>query len=140
MYNVFKPEQPVGLMDFVRAAKSCITEIAPAELKAKLDAKEDLLLIDVREPSEFEHGHIDGSHLVPRGIIEAAADTSYPKHYPPLSGARNRQIVLYCATSGRSAMAAAVLQMMGYKNVINLAGGIARWQDEGMPLVREAEY
>jgi len=140
MYNLFKPEQPVGLMDFVRAAKSCITEITPEALKAKLDAKEDLLLVDVRESAEFEHGHIGGAHLVPRGIIEAAADTSYPKHYPPLSGARDQQIVLYCATSGRSAMAAAVLQMMGFKKVLNLAGGYERWQAEGMPLVREAEY
>lgn len=140
MYDTFKPAQPVGLMDFVRAAKSCITEITPQELKAKLDAKEDFVLIDVREAAEFEHGHIGGAHLVPRGIIEAAADTSYPKHYPPLSGARDRQTVLYCATSGRSAMAAAVLQMMGFKNVLNLAGGYARWEAEDMPQVREAEY
>jgi len=140
MYDLFKPEQPVGLMDFVRAAKSCIKEITPEELKARLDAKEDMLLVDVREPAEFEAGHIEGAHLVPRGIIEAAADTSYPKHYPPLSGARDRQIVLCCATSGRSAMAAAVLQMMGFRNVLNLAGGMVRWETEGLPQVREASY
>lgn len=140
MYNLFNPQQPVGLMDFVRAAKSCITEITPAELKARLDAKEDLVLIDVREHSEYEHGHIDGAHLVPRGIIEAAADTAYPKHYPPLSGARDQQVVLYCATSGRSAMAAAVLQMMGFKKVLNLAGGYGRWEAEGMPKAKEAEF
>lgn len=140
MYDKFKPEQPATLMDFVRAAKSCITEVLPVELKAKLDAKEDLLLIDVREAAEFEHGRIEGAHLVPRGIIEAAADTSYPKHYPPLSSARNQQVVLYCATSGRSAMAAAVLQMMGFKNVLNLAGGFTRWEAEGLPQVREAEF
>jgi rhodanese-related sulfurtransferase len=140
MYNTFKPAQPVGLMDFVRAAKACITEISPAELKAKLDAKENFLLVDVRESAEFEHGHIGGAHLVPRGIIEAAADTSYPKHYPQLSGARDQQVIVYCATSGRSAMAAAVLQMMGFKNVLNLAGGFTRWEAEGLPQVREAEY
>jgi rhodanese-related sulfurtransferase len=140
MYNTFKPAQPVGLMDFVKAAKACVTEISPAELKAKLDAKEDFILVDVRESGEFDHGHIASAHLVPRGIIEAAADTSYPKHYPPLSGARDKQIVVYCATSGRSAMAAAVLQMMGYKKVLNLAGGFTRWDAEGLPQVREAEY
>ena len=140
MYNTFKPAQPVGLMDFVKAAKACVTEISPQELKAKLDAKVDFVLIGVREAAEFEHGHINGAHLVPRGIIEAAADTSYPKHYPPLSGARDQQIVVYCATSGRSAMAAAVLQMMGYKQVLNLAGGFTRWETEGLPQVREAEY
>lgn len=81
MYNVFKPEQPVGLMDFVRAAKSCVAEITPDQLKAKLDAKEDF-------------------------IIEAAA----------------------------------VLQMMGFRKVLNLAGGIVRWEAEGKPQVREAEF
>lgn len=140
MYDKFKPEQPVGLMDFVRAAKSCVKEISPQELKSKLDAKQELVLIDVREAAEFEHGHIAGAHLVPRGIIEAAADTSYPKHYPPLSGAREQQLVVYCATSGRSAMAAAVLQMMGYQNVLNLAGGYTRWVSDGMPQVHEAIY
>lgn len=140
MYDQFKPERPVGLMDFVRAAKSCITEITPAQLKAKLDAKDDFLLVDVRESSEFEQGHIAGAHLVPRGIIEAAADPSYPKHYAALSGARDREIVLYCATSGRSAMAAAVLQMMGFKKVLNMAGGFGRWEAEGLPQVREAQY
>ena len=140
MYDKFKPEHPVGLMDFVRAAKSCVKEISPDELKAKLDAKKEILIIDVRESAEFEHGRIPGAHLVPRGIIETAADTSYPKHYPPLSGARNQQLVVYCATSGRAAMAAAVLQMMGFKDVLNLAGGYGRWETEGMPVVREAEY
>jgi rhodanese-related sulfurtransferase len=140
MYNLFKPEQPVGLMDFVRAAKSCITEITPAQLKAKLDAHEAMLLVDVREAAEYEHSHIEGAHLVPRGIIEAAADTSYPKHYAPLSGARDQQVIVYCATSGRSAMAAAVLQMMGFKNVLNMAGGFTRWDAEGMPKVGQAEY
>ena len=130
----------MGLMDFVRAAKACVREITPQELKAKLDAGEDLVLVDVREHSEFEHGHIRGAHLVPRGIIEAAADPTYVKHYPALSGARERQVIVYCATGGRAAMAAAVLQMMGFRNVLNLAGGYARWVADGMPQVHEAEF
>ena len=140
MYNLFKPEQAVGLMDFVKAAKSCISEISPAQLKAKMDAREDFLLVDVRESSEFEHGHISGAHLVPRGIIEAAADPTYAKKYAPLCEARERQVILYCASSGRSAMAAAVLQMMGFKNVLNMSGGFGGWEAEGLPVTREAEY
>jgi rhodanese-related sulfurtransferase len=140
MYNLFKPEQPVGLMDFVKAAKSCISEISPVQLKAKMEAGDDFLLVDVREFSEFEHGHISGAHLVPRGILEAAADPTYAKNYPPLCAARDRQVVLYCATSGRSAMAAAVLQMMGFKHVLNLSGGYSGWEAEGLPIIHEAEY
>ena len=72
MYDTFKPQQPMGLMDFVRAAKSCVKEIPPQALLDKLNAKEDLLLLDVREHGEYEAGHIKGAHLVPRGILEAA--------------------------------------------------------------------
>ncbi|MHB1091893.1 rhodanese-like domain-containing protein [Thiobacillus sp.] len=140
MYNTFKPEQPMSLMDFVHAAKSCVKEISPQALLDKLNATEDVLLIDVRESSEFEAGHIKGAQLVPRGIIEAAADPAYPKHLPELAAARDRQIVVYCATSGRSAMAAAVLQMMGFKNVLNMEGGYARWVEDGLPQVRQARY
>jgi len=140
MYNTFKPEQPMGLMDFVRAAKSCIKEIPPQTLLDKLNAKEDLLLLDVREHGEFEAGHIKGAHLVPRGILEAAADPAYPKHLPELAAAHDRQVVVYCATSGRSAMAAAVLQMMGFKNVLNMEGGYTRWVADGMPQEHEATY
>lgn len=140
MYDLYKPEKPVGLMDFVRAAKACVTEITPNELKAKLDAREGLVIIDTREHAEFEHGHINGAHLVPRGILEAAADPAYPKHYPPLSAARDQQVLVYCATGGRSAMAAAVLQMMGFRHVLSLAGGYTRWHAEGMPEIHEAEF
>ncbi len=135
-----KSERPLGLMDFVKAAKSVIREIDASQLKAKLDAGEDMLLVDVRESSEHEQGHIRGASLIPRGILEAAADPSYPKHVADLVNARNRQVVLYCATGGRSAMAAAVLQMMGFTNVVSLAGGYGGWEQAGMPVVKEARY
>lgn len=140
MYNTFKPEQPMSLMDFVQAAKSCTREITPQQLVDKLGNKEDLLLIDVREHGEYENGHIKGAHLVPRGILEPAADPAYPKHLPELAAARDRQVVVYCATSGRSAMACAVLQMMGFKDVLNLAGGYTRWVEDGMPQIHEATF
>ncbi|HXY22934.1 MAG TPA: rhodanese-like domain-containing protein [Burkholderiaceae bacterium] len=109
-------------------------------LLKKLQAKEDALLIDVRKHSEYEAGHIPGAHLVPRGILEAAADPTYCKRAPELSLARNRRVVVYRAMGGGSAMAAAVLQMMGLQNVLNLDGGYVRWDDEGMPKSHEASY
>jgi len=140
MYDTFKPQRPMTLADFVRCARACTRTIAPAELLSRLQAKEDLLLIDVREHAEFEAGHIPGARLVPRGIIEAAADPAYSKCVAELASAHDRPVVVYCATSGRSAMAAAVLQMMGFRDVLNLDGGYARWVDEGMPELHEASY
>ncbi len=131
---------PLSLMDFVNAAKAQIDEITPEELEVMLENTGDLLVLDVRESSEHEQRHIKDAMLVPRGILEAAADKDYPKHQPELVAARSRPVVVYCATGGRSAMAAATLKQMGFGNVVSLAGGITRWQQEDRPLVREARY
>lgn len=130
----------MSLMDFVSAARAQIKEITPAELQQMLKGESDLLLVDVRESSEHEQGHLQGAHLVPRGILEAAADINYPKHDETLYTARERPVVLYCATGGRSAMAALTLQLMGFKQVYNLAGGYMKWQEQGLPVVREARF
>lgn len=141
MYDIFKPEQPVGLMDFVKAAKSCVKEVDPAGFERLQQEKPDLMILDVRESAEHQQtGHIQDAVFVPRGIIEAAADPGYPKNLPELVEARSRPIVCYCATGGRSAMAAAVLQMMGFKEVYSLVGGFGGWADAGKPVAREASY
>jgi len=140
MYDTFKPEKPMSLTGFVRCAKACTQVITPIALLKKLQAKENLMLLDVREHAEYEAGHIPGATLVPRGILEAAADPTYAKHVPALVAARGRPVVVYCATGGRSAMAAAVLQMMGFEQILSLDGGFTRWVDEGMPELHEASY
>lgn len=132
--------KPMSLMDFVAAARAQVKEVAPAELHTMLEAQPDLLLVDVRESSEHEQGHIRNAHLVPRGILEAAADLNYPMHDETLYTARERPVVLYCATGGRSAMAAVTLQLMGFKDVYSLAGGFMKWQENALPVVREARF
>jgi rhodanese-related sulfurtransferase len=138
--SVMSERQSMSLMDFVKAAKANIREVSPSELVSMYTDVEDLLVLDVREAGEHEQGHLKGAMLVPRGILEAAADPAYPKHQPELSSARNRPIAVYCATGGRSAMAAMTLQLMGFENVVNLDGGITRWIKENHPVVREARY
>jgi rhodanese-related sulfurtransferase len=130
----------MSLMDFVKAAKAQIKEVNPEQLQQMLGELDNLLVVDVRESSEHEQGHIQGAMLVPRGILEAAADPTYPKHQPTLAGARERPIALYCATGGRSALAAHTLQLMGFRNVVSLDGGIVRWAQEQRPIVKEARY
>jgi rhodanese-related sulfurtransferase len=130
----------LSLMDFVKAAKTQIREVSPAELEEMVEAMDNLLIVDVREASEHEQGHIKNAMLVPRGILEAAADLEYPKRQPELSASRERPVVLYCATGGRSALAALTLQMMGFSDVASLAGGIVRWEQENRSLVKEARY
>ncbi len=133
-------EKAMSLMDFVQAARARIKELNGAELSELSAGSDDLLIVDVRESSEHEQGHIKGAMLVPRGILEAAADESYPKRVQALVDARARPVVLYCATGGRSALAALTLQQMGFQNVASLAGGFSQWEKDGLPIVREARY
>ena len=129
-----------GLMDFIKAALSEIKEITPDDLTAMQTANADLLLIDVREPGEFTEGHLSGAKLIPRGILEAAADRNYPKRVQELVDARDRPVALYCATGGRSALAANTLRLMGFSNVTSLQGGYTRWNEEGRDVEKEARY
>lgn len=126
---------PKTLMDFVSAARGRIVEINPEALSAELERGGDLLLVDVREPDEYRLGHLPGAVSIPRGIVEPAADLQYPKRHPELSQARERPVVLYCATGGRSALACDVLREMGFENVASLAGGVAAWQEARLEVV-----
>lgn len=125
------------LMDLVSAARGRVTEIDPAALEAEISAAGDLLLVDVREPDEYRLGHLPGAVPIPRGIIEPAADLRFPKRHPELSQARQRRVVLYCATGGRSALACDVLQEMGFENVASLAGGYDAWETATLEVVAE---
>jgi rhodanese-related sulfurtransferase len=129
-----------GLMDFVKEAKAQITEINADELLKMQEDDSDMLIVDVREPGEFIHGHIKHAMLVPRGVLEAAADAAFPKSNEILRAAHDRILVVYCATGGRSAMAAKTLQEMGFNQVMSLDGGFTGWESGGHPVFREGEY
>ncbi len=122
------------LMDFVGEARAQVDHINADQLQEMVESKSDLLLLDIREESEFAAGHIPDAYLVPRGILEGAADLNYPKRDAVLCQARQRPIVVYCATGGRSAMAAHTLKQMGFEEVYNLAGGIENWEADDNPI------
>lgn len=86
------------------------------------------VLIDVREPAEWAAGHVPGATLLPRGILEGKIEELAPDPDQPL--------VLYCASGGRSALAAESLQRMGYRRVLSLAGGFTAWQEARLPIER----
>ena len=122
------------LMDYVNKAREAVAHIGSNELEAFQRDKDQLLIVDCREESEYADGHIPGALLVPRGTLEGAADLHYPKRDPVLCEARKRPIVIYCATGGRSAMAALTLNEMGFEEVYNLAGGFANWEADDLPI------
>ena len=120
------------LMDFVKAAKSQINEVEVTQVVGLLD--EGYQVLDVREPAEYASGSIDGAFNVPRGVLEAASDRQYPGKLEMMMD-RDKKWLLLCATSGRSAMAASVMQLMGFKNIKNINGGMAAWKQSEMQVV-----
>ena len=107
----------------VQLAKSQITEISAQELKRRLDAGEDLTVVDVRERDEFIQGHLPDAVFIPRGFLELQIEQHQPE--------RNQPLVVYCAGGVRSALAARNLKEMGYTNVISLIGGFNGWKNVG---------
>ncbi len=121
----------------VAEARASITEISVEMLQSKISSGADLLLVDVREPAEWGAGHIAGAVLIPRGILESSADLEIPKRHALLSAARAREVVLYCASGGRSAFGAQRLEEMGFTNVASLAGGFGAWEEAALPVVND---
>jgi molybdopterin/thiamine biosynthesis adenylyltransferase/rhodanese-related sulfurtransferase len=108
------------------AAPAGVPTISVRELKTKMDMKEPLTLIDVREPYEYEIARIDGSRLVPLGELET--------HVSELP--RSGTLVVQCHSGGRSEHAVRMLQEAGFENALNLVGGIDAWSveiDPGVP-------
>ena len=92
---------------------------------------EDALFVDVRERAEQSAGAIAGAVAAPRGFLEFIADPASPMHDPALSS--GKRLIVYCASGGRSALAAKTLQDMGYADVANLTGGFQAWSEAGGP-------
>lgn len=114
--------------DLVLQAKAHVREIAVQDADDAIRQAD--VLIDVREADEFAAGHLPGAVLVPRGLLEFKLSGT-----PALSG-RDLKVVLYCKTSGRSALAAQAMQSMGYLNVVSLAGGFDAWVAAGKAVVK----
>jgi sulfur-carrier protein adenylyltransferase/sulfurtransferase len=108
------------------AGTQTIEEIEPFEAAAEIEGG-DVVLVDTREPHEYQEAHLENGKLVPPGLLgdEIAAAA------PDKSG----RTILYCRSGNRSAIAAAQLEKLGYENVASMAGGILAWQEQGLPVV-----
>lgn len=103
-------------------AKSRIREISPADAVSLRASTPSVVLIDCREPNEYNLGHAPGALFIPRGILESNVEANVP---------RDAKVVIYCASGNRSALAAEALQQMGYQDVASLAGGFRGWVEAG---------
>jgi len=125
------PETPA---DLLTDARKTVPEIGAEEVKARLDRGEVDLIVDVREPLEWDAGHIPGALHAPRGMIEWLGGPSYANHKPQLAEAREKSVVINCASGGRSLLAAQTLQRLGFKNISSMSGGFKDWSAKGLPV------
>jgi len=98
-----------------------IPQVSVEELKRKLDAKEDIFVLDVREPHEYQIANL-GATLIPLGDVE--------RRVGELAAQKEREVIVHCRSGARSQKAALILKKAGFTNVSNLAGGIGAWSDK----------
>lgn len=115
-----------GFLALVNEAKARIQEISIQEYQQLASGSQPVLLVDVREESEWAAGHAAGAIHLSKGIIERDIESTVPD--------KQTTIVLYCGGGYRSALAAENLMRMGYRNVFSLEGGWRAWNAAGLPV------
>jgi len=111
--------------DLFAEVRDGVRVISLEDLQARLDAHDELTLLDVREKDEFRRGHIPGALHISRGFLEMQVESKLPDKSAP--------IVVYCEVGVRSVFAARTLTMLGYTNVLSANPGFVRWRDAGYP-------
>jgi rhodanese-related sulfurtransferase len=112
-----------------------VKEVMPWDLEERMAENPELLVVDVREPYEFDAMHIENAVSVPRGILESACEWDYEETIPELVKAREREIVVVCRSGYRSVLAAFSMQLLGYQSVASLKTGLRGWNDYEQPMV-----
>lgn len=122
---------PHTVKTLLAEANQAVPRIAPAEARAMLERGE-AVAVDVRDAAEIaKTGKVPGALHVPRGMLEFRADSETPYYDANLR--KDRTLILYCASGGRSALAGKTLKDFGYDKVLNL-GGFKDWAEAGLPV------
>ena len=108
--------------DLVNEAKARIKEVTPRDVQRMQERGENIVYLDVREPQEWNLGHLPRAIHIPRGLLESSIEARVP---------REQKVVIYCASGNRSAFAADTLQQMGYEDVASMSGGFRGWAESG---------
>ena len=125
---------PTTLKQMMEAANAVVPKITSDKAR-ELIGKGNALIVDVRDAPEIEKsGKVTGAVHVSRGMLEFRADPDSPYHDKIF--AKDKIVILYCASGGRAALAAKTLKDMGYPNVVNMTGGFGAWSQAGKPSER----
>ena len=121
---------PIGVKELLAEANAAVRKLSPAEAAEKIKTG-NVLIVDVRDPGEVQQsGKIQGAVNVSRGMLEFRADPETPYHNAAFQ--KDKTVLVYCASGGRSALAGKRLKDMGYNTVYNI-GGFKELADSGLP-------
>ena len=118
-----------GFLKLVNDAKNRIREVTVEQTKERMEADPSVKLIDVREDNEWQAGHAASADHLGKGIIERDIEEKVPD--------KSTELILYCGGGYRSALAADVLQQMGYTNVYSMVGGWKAWKESGALIISD---
>ena len=122
----------IGYRELIDHAMAAI-ETVPLDRAKKLLSDPNVVFVDIRDVRELEReGMITGAMHAPRGMLEFWVDPESP-YFKPIFG-EGKQLVLYCASAWRSALATETLQKMGVPHVSHLEGGFSAWKKSGLPI------
>jgi len=122
---------PVTAQELVATAKATISVCTVETANTTISSH---LILDVREPAEYVVGHIAGAINIPRGVLEFKIDA-----HPDFQNKQDANILVYCLTGGRSALATEALNKLGYSNAISMEGGVTAWKENGLQLISNPE-
>jgi molybdopterin/thiamine biosynthesis adenylyltransferase/rhodanese-related sulfurtransferase len=115
---------PKSYADLLREARADVPELTPAEVEL-LQERPGVAIVDVREPDEWDAGHLPNAKLVAKSRVEQQIEDAVPD--------RSTKVVLYCASGIRSLFAGQLLQQLGYADVASMSGGFQQWKGQGLP-------
>jgi len=124
--------------DLIADALTEIDELFPWDLEEHLENHPETLLLDIREPDEFDGAHLKNSIHVPRGILEQACEWDYAETIPELVNARERPVLVICRSGNRSVLAALTMKLLGFKNLMSLKMGVKGCNDSDIALINKA--
>lgn len=126
-------------IDLIEECKAHVNEVFPWDVEDMQNNNPELILLDVREPYEYDGMHVENSLLAPRGILETCCEFDFDETIPELAAGRKKEVLVICRSGNRSILAARTLQLMGFENVHSLKTGLRGWNESDLPLVDKAK-
>jgi len=122
-------------IDLIEECKQHVDEVFPWDVEEMQQANSELMLLDVREPHEYDTMHVEKSFSAPRGVLETCCEFDFDETIPQLAAGREKQILVICRSGNRSLLAARTMQLMGFQKVHSLKTGLRGWNESDLPLI-----